>query len=150
MERFLDYFIPSHYELEECISRQTGQLKGRVCIVGKLLSADVIKIHAVDLEIINVGWTQYQSEHQADFGKYNFEACNFKYDGQVLEIEVTDKIKQAVGQGNKNTGEGSDGCQDLVLDITFTTKLNNNMQGCYISSYDWQEKQRKIVATQFE
>ena len=75
MERFLDYFIPSHYELEECISRQTEQLKGRVCIVGKLLSADVIKIHAVDLEIINVGWTQYQSEHQADFGKYNFEAC---------------------------------------------------------------------------
>lgn len=150
MERFLDYFIPSHYELEECISRQTEQLKGRVCIAGKLLSADVIKIHAVDLAIINVGWTQYQSEHQADFGKYNFETCDFKYDGQVLEIEVADKIKQAVGQGNNDAGEGSDDCQDLVLEITFATKLNNNMQGCYISSYDWQEKQRKIVATQFE
>ena len=50
MERFLNYFKPSHYDLKLQINKQTELIKGQVQITGQPLTQQ-IKLHAKDLVI---------------------------------------------------------------------------------------------------
>ncbi len=57
--------------------------------------------------------------------------AKFKADGEVLEI-------------------GKLGLGDAKITIYYNGKLNENMEGAYLSTYDYKGKMETIVATQFE
>lgn len=120
MERFIEYFTPDNYQLDLAISRQDDYIRGEVRISGKI-SQDVVKFHAVNLEIKSVNYCEQE--------------CTFTYNKETLEIPVRQLTRQS--------------SEDVFL-IKFETKLNRNMQGCYLSSYMHDNKKELIAATQFE
>ncbi len=127
MERLLEYFIPEHYQLELSISRKSERITGQVTITGQILQ-NVVKFHAVDMNIASV---EFQASDQAN----SRHECKYQYDGQTLEISVTDDMR---------------GYDSASFYIQYTTQLNHNMQGCYVSTYNYNGESQKLVATQFE
>lgn len=154
MERFLDYFAPCEYQLEECIFRQEERLKGKVEITGKVLNAHFIKLHAVDFGIQEITWRPYWRGHETESDNYGFMKCDFQYDNEVIKIPITSEMREIIKKCNADADACSADCaafdQDIDLKIIFSTKLNRNMEGCYLSSYNHNGKGRKIVTTQFE
>lgn len=141
MERFLDYFRPYHYQLEECLWRDTEQFKGKVEIVGALLG-NSIKLHAVNLEIEKIEWRPRWTDYEDPSAEYGYMTCDFTYEDGVIIIPATDEMRAIL-----------DECQDdnhLALKINFGGKLSHNMQGCYLSTYDFNGQEQRLVATQFE
>ena len=61
----------------------------------------------------------------------NGKEAEFKADGEILEI-----FKAPIGEAE-------------IL-IRYETKLNENMEGAYLSSYEYEGRKEIIVATQFE
>ena len=61
----------------------------------------------------------------------NGEKCKFETDGEVLTVY------------NVPLGEAE-------IEIFYDGKLNENMQGAYLSNYEYKGKTETIVATQFE
>lgn len=133
MEYFADYYRPKRYDLNLTVSRREEFLRGTVRINGCLVSNDVktLKFHAENLQIKAVA---YRLVSQTD--EKSFEECDFLHQESVLEISVTEHMRE----------KGV----DLEFFIEFSGKLNHNMQGCYLSSYQWQDQEQKIIATQFE
>ena len=82
--------------------------------------AKKIKFHAVNLDVTNV--------------LIKGKPAKFKVKNNVLEIEVGEK---AVGTF-------------FGVHIYYNGKLNENMQGAYLSTYEYEGKTETIVATQFE
>lgn len=154
MERFLDYFVPCKYQLEECIFRQEERLKGKVEITGKILDAQSIKLHAVDLEIQEITWRPYWRGYETESDNYGFMECDFQYDNEAIEIPLTSEMREIIQKCSADADECAADCttfdQDIDLKIIFSTKLNRNMEGCYLSSYSYNDKEHKIVTTQFE
>lgn len=142
MEHFLDYFEPEHYNLEECIWRETEKFKGKVEIIGRLKPGkSCIKLHAVDLEIDRVEWCIIYDD-EIDYDYLNYVSCGFSYHDDILEIPFdAKKLSELNEQENLNR---------LVLKINFRGQLNRNMQGCYLSTYDFEGVEQRLVATQFE
>lgn len=141
MERFLDYFKPHHYKLEECFWRVSEQLKGKVEITGALLS-DSIKLHAVGLQIEKIEWRPRVTDHEGSSAEYGYMTCDFTHTDGVITIPVTAEMHAIL-----------DECQDenyLIIKVNFSGKLSHNMQGCYLSTYNFNSKEQRLVATQFE
>lgn len=150
MERLLQYFTPEHYDLNLKIDRTRDLIEGIVKIRG-FAHADTIKFHAVGLKIHSV--------------KSNDKPLNFKHSEGVLEIEAG-KVGfstapatngERTEQGDPATAGGdaaSDGSQSrlpsLTLEISYQTTLNKNMEGCYLSTYQYNGETQRIAATQFE
>lgn len=120
MERLLDFFAPTNYQLTLEINRQTEEIQGKVLISG-IPTAEIVKFHAVNLEIEQVGLA---GEDQT----------NFEYRKNILELPIDIDL---IGQ-------------NVMFEITYRTKLNTNMQGCYLSTYQYKGKEERIAATQFE
>lgn len=154
MERFLDYFTPCKYQLEECIFRQDGYMKGKVEITGKVHNAQFIKLHAVDLDIQEVVWKPYWRGYETESDNYGFVECDFSYNNQVIEIPITPAMREIIEKCNSDSDDYSEDSsifdQDLDLKIIFSTKLNQNMEGCYLSTYDYNGKKQLLATTQFE
>lgn len=154
MERFLDYFAPCDYQLEECIFRQEEELKGKVEITGKILDAQSIKLHAVDLDIQEITWRPHWRGYETESDNYGFMKCDFQYDNKAIEIPLTSEMREIIQKCSADADECAADCtaldQDIDLKIIFSTKLNRNMEGCYLSSYSHNGKEHKIVTTQFE
>ncbi|MBR0460424.1 M1 family metallopeptidase [Candidatus Saccharibacteria bacterium] len=155
MEHFLDFFTPENYQLDLDINKDTEELKGTVTITGTP-HADTIKLHAVDMTIDSVN-------------------TDYEYRDGVLEIKVAGGVAwgtpaarseaSAVGE-NATTGPATVKTTRPVAenDNSFTSattgpatviikyhkKLNRNMQGAYISTYEHAGTTEKIVSTQFE
>lgn len=161
MERLLDYFKPDSYNLELYIFRDRETIEGTAQIFGLLQQDQFAKFHAVNMEILEVTYAPscdvgYVSEsgEQTD-NKYDNTPCDFEYDGQTLNIPITPEMHDRLYDP-----EAIRACKDAYGDdayiaevtffVRFKAKLNHNMQGCYLSTYDWQGQQQKIVATQFE
>ena len=145
MERLLDYFEPWHYELEECIWRDTERFKGKVRIMGRLKAGkDCIKLHAVGLEIDNVGWTPIDDPHYYDSDYANYRDCRYGYSDAALVVPFSDEMLSTLDE-YRYDGDGY-----VILKIDFHGQLNHNMQGCYLSSYDFNGAKQRLVATQFE
>lgn len=125
MERLINYFTPENYQLELKIDRHAGTLAGSARILGTVC-ADTVKFHAVALEIQDV-WYRVADDHETYPAEY-------RYDGAVLEIPLDPALK------------------DLAVEITveYTTKLNENMEGCYLSTYEYAGHTERIATTQFE
>lgn len=117
MERFLDYFVPTKYQLDLDIDKYQKTIRGVVIITGEVLN-EVVKFHAVDLRIdeILVNGTR---------GKY-------EVDGKVLVVMDVETGGEA------------------EIEIHYHGKLNENMQGAYLSTYEYKGQTEIIVATQFE
>ncbi len=117
MERFLDYFVPDHYNLDLSIDKFKKTIEGKVNVVGKALN-ETIKFHAVGLKISKV--------------MVNGKDAEFKTDGQVLEVYNV-FLSSAV---------------DIIIEYSGT--LNDNMEGAYLSTYEYEGRKEIIVTTQFE
>ncbi len=141
MERLLDYFIPDHYDLEECIWRDAEKFKGRVVITGHIQPGkDCIKLHAVGLEIDDVEWAPVDDEN--DYYYVRYQNCQYKHHADCLEIPFDDTMLSTLKD-----------CQDhnyVTIKVNFHGQLNRNMQGCYLSTYNFQGEEQRLVATQFE
>lgn len=137
MERFLDYFTPENYALELCFWRERDEFTGHVDIIGQLKS-DCIKLHAVNLEITSVEWSPYSED-----GLNNLTKCDFESIPDGIEIKITDEMK-------KRLADESERDNFVALRLKFKSKLNTNMQGCYLSTYDFKGQKQKLIATQFE
>lgn len=120
MERLIEYFTPVNYQLDLTISRQDDYIRGQVIVTGKI-NQNIIKFHAVNLDIKSVSYAD--------------QNCDYKYNNDILEIPAE--------QLNRSSDSDS-------FVIIFETKLNRNMQSCYLSSYLHKNKKELIAATQFE
>lgn len=81
-------------------------------------------------------------EAKADVAKFHavdFEIKNVKVDGEDVKFKYADDVLEVP----TNVGE-------RVIEIEYTGTLNENMQGAYLSTYDYNGKKEIIVATQFE
>ncbi len=67
MERLLDYFIPSKYELNFHVNRDKTELKGETTIYGEA-KTEQIKIHAVDMTIDKIEIDGIKTEYQHETG----------------------------------------------------------------------------------
>lgn len=61
------------------------------------------------------------------------QTLSHHYDGELLVIDLPQIYDQSV-----------------VLEIVFATKLTHNMMGCYLSTYQYNGQEQRLVATQFE
>lgn len=120
MERLIEYFTPDNYQLDLTISRQEDYIRGQVIISGKI-NQNIVKFHAVNLDIKSVFYADQE--------------CTYNYNNDLLEIPTASLTRQP---------------EKDIFKIIFETKLNRNMQGCYLSSYQHDNKKQLIAATQFE
>lgn len=128
MERLINYFIPENYNLELRINKQTEAVQGHVIISGKLQS-DSLKLHARDLRISKI--------------LINEQEAVFKFDSEKQLLNITlPKLNQI-----QNLDQIKD---STIIDIHYSFKLSHSMIGMYLSTYQYQEKEERIVSTQFE
>ncbi len=125
MERLINYFIPENYQLNLKIDRKAGTLAGEVKILGEVRE-ETIKLHAVDMQIQDV-WYRVDDDMET-------EPAEFRYDGQTLEIPLDPALK---------------GLKTEIV-VEYSTKLNENMEGCYLSTYEYEGHEERIATTQFE
>ena len=122
MERLIGRFVPEKYVLDLKVDKHKKYIGGKVTIFGAAKS-DVIKFHAVGLKITKVLVENFEAEFlQRD-------------DSLILNLEPL-KAKVELSK--------------LRLMIFYDGKLNENMQGAYLSTYEHNGKVETIVATQFE
>lgn len=146
----MQYFKPHHYALELFVFRKDEETKGKVIISGEVMEdTDVVKIHAVDMVIKGVKYSadSWCGSPEGD----QPEDCAYKYDAKTITIPITLEMKrQFLRQSALNYEEDYDDRLTVSFYIEFETKLNKNMQGCYLSTYEWEGKEQRVVATQFE
>ena len=119
MERLLEYFTPTNYNLSLNINKNSRKVYGTAIITGKP-KADTVKLHAKDLNITSVTGE-------------NDEKIDYKIENDEIILNSAKKYT-----------------------IKYSFFLNTNMQGCYLSSYQYQPDDEKephteyLVSTQFE
>lgn len=126
MERLLDFFKPTNYQINLNIDKHKGEAKGVTIITGEPTSVKVedaktgakveiaeIKLHAKDLTIDRV--------------RVDGEIVKFAHDGEIVSFK-----------------------KGKIIEITYHFKLNTNMEGAYLSSYDYNGEEELLVSTQFE
>lgn len=148
MERFLDYFNPDYYWLELYVFSKKRLIRGTVTVDGEVKS-DYVKFHGVDLKIKSVS---FQPLHwMGGYDNNDFETCHYEYDGKELKILITSEMRMKLAQQAKvNYDEDLDDRQMATFKIEYEAPISSNMEGCYLSSYDYNGKKQEIVATQFE
>lgn len=135
MEKLLQFFTPEVYDLKLEINRTSEDIIGEVQIFGTPHS-DFVRFHAVGLEIKNISARKFakKSDYLNHKNISDFSPCDFEQKSGEI------KIKNIFHPEN---------CL-VEYKISFQTKLNNNLQGCYLSNYLFDGKKEKIVTTQFE
>ena len=73
------------------------------------------------------------------FHAVDFEILNVKVDGKDAKFKYAKDVLEVSISAGKHT-----------IEIEYTGTLNENMQGAYLSTYDFEGKKEIIVATQFE
>ena len=116
MEQLLKYFTPTNYQLDLIVDKSQKKISGIVTVTGNP-SADTIKFHAVNMDILSV--------------EINGTPVQFIYENNEIILKDVQP-------------------SEIVVKITYTTPLNSNMVGAYLSTYKHEGKVEQIVATQFE
>ena len=151
MEQLINFFKPEHYDLKLHINKETEEVRASVVITGAP-QADVIKLHAVGLNITDA--------------KINNTKANYEVKDGVVEISMGKEQPSFEGfgggtaepkrRGPVTTGAANASRERMValatveISLSYVFTLNHNMQGAYISTYQHQGKEHKIVTTQFE
>lgn len=125
MERFLKFFTPENYQLNLKLDRQRELLAGTVHLRG-VPQDQVIKLHAVDLQVNDV-WLRVADDDETT-------PLEFQHDGEAITIPIDPALKDL----------------SVIVSVEFSTQLNKNMEGCYLSTYQFDGKTESIAATQFE
>ncbi len=147
MERLLEYFKPENYDLELFIFSAKETIQGAVTVNG-VLAGDVVKFHAVNMNIKEV---TFQALHWHSSDVTPVRPCTYNYDGEILEIALDDMMKKDLDQVHQvNLDEDYEDQRLATFIIKYETKLNHNMQGCYVSTYEFNGEPQKLIATQFE
>lgn len=147
MERFLDYFTPEYYQLELCIFSRKRLIQGIVTIDG-MVKADFVKFHGVNLKIKSVSFCPHHC-HTSEEQK--FRECAYEYNGQEIKIPLTSEMRaDLTKQAQVNYDDSLDDREMASFKIEFEAPINSNLQGCYVSSYEYEGKKHEIIATQFE
>lgn len=147
MERFLNHFVPELYNLELFLFRKKELLRGTARIDGEI-TGDKIKFHAVNLQIQEVS---FQALHWRGSNITPLRSCDYHYDGQTLEIPISAKMRDDLKKvGRINQEEDYETRCLATFIIKYETSLNHNMQGCYLSTYDYNGVEQRLIATQFE
>lgn len=120
-------------------------MRGRVQITGEP-KAETIKLHAVEMKIQSVG---FRPAGWSDELQGSVQPCEFSYDNATLSIPVTDLMLRQLAAATP-AAQGTNYQPGLELVIEFETKINRNMQGCYLSVYQYEGAEQRILATQFE
>ncbi len=128
MEKLLEYFKPSSYKLQLSFDRQRETIQGTVLINGSIQNEKSVKFHAVNMEIASVQFHSARLDNES-------HDCEYQYDGQVLEIPLTTGLQKT---------------SDITFTIKYKASLNHNMQGCYVSTYNYNGAEQKLITTQFE
>lgn len=82
--------------------------------------AERIRLHAVNLQISDL--------------RVNDQKLDYIYNGEEIAI--------ALPEGSHDT--------ELSLQITYSAQLSRDMQGCYLSTYEYEGCEERIVTTQYE
>lgn len=150
MERLINYFVPTEYELEECISRETREIQGKVEITGHFKDENqVIKFHAKNQKIINIEYRLFGNDAEDNL-PFEYKKCDFQYDGEIITIPVTADMHEEISLQESRRGASDEDEHVLQFKIIFEAVLNQNLQGCYLSTYDFQGEEKRLVTTQFE
>ena len=91
MERFYEYFAPTHYDLNLSITNRKTKIHGRVEISGEV-KAKTIKLHAVDIEISELVIDDKVTEYEQKDGALIIK--NQELGEHRIEIEFTSEIKE--------------------------------------------------------
>lgn len=121
MEKLLETFVPEHYDLALNINKHAGTAKGVVNIQGTPKQS-LVKFHAKGLTIDRV--------------EINEKTLDYTQRKGALEIPLTEEVAKLN--------------RPLELKISYHFDLNRNMQGAYLSDYEYEDRQELIVSTQFE
>lgn len=143
MEQLLDYFTPWHYRLELCFWRDQARAQGKVEITGKILT-NRVKLHAVNLDISSVEWRPSWNGYETPSNNYGYMPCEFSYNQSTLEIVITPAMQQIIAECDEYEEES------ITLKINYTFSLKHNLEGCYLSSYDYCGQPQTLITTQFE
>ena len=141
MERLLDYFKPANYQIELRINKETESVQGHVIITGEKVG-EVIKLHAKNLKIVSVSVDGKPSEFSQTDDV--LEILSSDQDGTHISIE-----NEKSTNNNEKSGELCDS-KTVKIDLRYHFKLNSNMEGVYLSTYDFEGRKERIVSTQFE
>lgn len=122
MERLLKYFEPEKYILNLKVDKHQKYIGGEVTVFGEAKN-ELVKFHAVNMKIkkVLVDDIQTKFEHKDDLLNLNIKFS--KHDDKILKHKIT---------------------------IFYDGNLNENMEGAYLSTYEYDGHEEKIVATQFE
>ena len=137
MEYLLNYFKPENYQLSLQINKHQETLRGVCVITGRQL-AGAIKLHAVGLKITSALINGQPVPFKQEFGLVIIEP------GVETGIEPSAENAETTSQ------------EKITLELRYHTRLSRNMQGAYLSTYQYQAKgekaphEERIVATQFE
>ena len=144
MERLIEYLIPENYQLELRVNKQTEEVQGHVVIKGEAVKPN-LKLHARELKIAKI--------------TINDQPVGFHLDqeNQLLLLD-SEKILTAVSSKKsvsdspvpeENNSKNANSSQ-ISIDIRYSFKLSHSMIGMYLSTYQYQGKEERIVSTQFE
>lgn len=125
MRRLLEFFSPTNYQLQLTIDRGQETIDGEVLITG-VAHASTLYLHAKTLDISSV---QLISSGSA------IDLNNISDDADELQLTLP---------------SGQELEQEIVLRLVWRTTLNHDMQSCYLSTYQHEGREERIVATQFE
>lgn len=126
MERLIEYFIPENYQLELRVNKQTEEVQGHVIISGQAIKPR-LKLHARELKIAKV-----------------------TVDGQSVDFRLDQKNQLLLLEPGKKLDQTEQSSAKTVIDIRYSFKLSHSMIGMYLSTYQYQGKEERIVSTQFE
>ena len=122
MERLLDYFEPEKYVLNLKVDKHKKYIGGEVTVFGAAKSSE-IKFHAVGLKISKVLIENFETEFLQRENLLIIDLKNLESKVELSKLRIT---------------------------IFYDGKLNEDMQGAYLSTYEHEGKTETIVATQFE
>ncbi|MBR2864591.1 M1 family metallopeptidase [Candidatus Saccharibacteria bacterium] len=126
MERLLEQFTPENYFIQLNVNKHTSKVFGHTEITG-VPHTDNIRLHAKNLKITEV-----------------------TVDGEAADFAMKDD-ELIIAEASHH-----DGTHPVKITVKYTFLLSNNMNGCYLSSYDYQAEGEKephteyLVSTQFE
>ena len=136
MERLIKYFKPEKYILDLKVDKKKKYIGGEVSVVGEVLN-EAVKFHAVNMKIkkVLVDDTEARFEHKDGILNVNVMFLKHNIKSEKHNIKNSKHIPDAEKHNFK---------------IFYDGKLNENMEGAYLSTYGYNGKTETIVATQFE
>lgn len=126
MRQLLEFFSPTNYQLQLTIDRGQETIDGEALVTG-VPHASTFYLHAKTLDISSAQLISGDSATDLETS----------LDTTTDELQLTLPSDQTLEQV-------------ITLRLIWRTKLNHDMQSCYLSTYQYDGGEERIAATQFE